>query len=241
MINQFGANRSMIGATTSSNVGAVGIARRARRERQVDVRPDAGAGTGLVELPGARVERRLVRRDVEHVRVVVEHVLGAVAVVDVPVEDRHPLAGRGELGSADGGVVEQAEAHRPVGHRMMAGRPPGGEGDVALVVLQCLDRLHDGAGAAARGGPRADGSRGVRVELAATHGTELLDLLDVDPIVHQREIVDVDELGDAPRDRFVEPGLVDTGERGIEPALALGMPGRGLVAVLIGGSEHGER
>src|SRR5207302_7672548 len=50
--------------------------------------------------------------------------LRSVAVVDVPVEDRDTA--ESELGlrvaSGDGDVVEQAETHRLVGRRVMAGR-----------------------------------------------------------------------------------------------------------------------
>ena len=66
-----------------------------------------------------------MQRDVEHRRVLPEDRLRAVPVVDVPVDDRHPL--RPELclrrAGGDRDVVEEAEAHRAVGGRVMAGRP----------------------------------------------------------------------------------------------------------------------
>jgi hypothetical protein len=58
-----------------------------------------------------------VDRDVEHVRVVPEDRLRAVAVVGVPVDDRD--ARRAEplqrVSRGDRNVVEEAEAHRAVG------------------------------------------------------------------------------------------------------------------------------
>ena len=89
-------------------------------QRDVD-----GRLVALARPAGARVERPLVQRDVEDGRVVPEDVLRPVAVVDVPVDDRDPL--EAELGlrraRRDRDVVEEAEAHRAVGGRVVAGRP----------------------------------------------------------------------------------------------------------------------
>jgi hypothetical protein len=84
-----------------------------------------GGVVALAGPAGARVERPLVERHVEDARVVPEDVLRAVPVVDVPVEDRHPLERVLRLcrPSRDRGVVEEAEAHRAVGRRVVAGRP----------------------------------------------------------------------------------------------------------------------
>jgi hypothetical protein len=49
-------------------------------------------------------------------------------VVDVEVDDRHALGTVGlRRASGDGDIVEQAEAHRPVGWRMVTGRTHEGE------------------------------------------------------------------------------------------------------------------
>ena len=89
-----GANRSTAGATTSSNARRWCSAVAPGRQRDVDGVPGAGAGAGLVQPPGPRVQRPLVPRHEQHPVVVVEHVLGAVAVVGVDVGDQHPLAPR---------------------------------------------------------------------------------------------------------------------------------------------------
>ena len=74
---------------------------------------------------GAGIERPLVHRDEEHRRVRSKDVLGAVSVVDVPVDDRDPPDT--ELGlrvtGRDCDVVEEAEAHRPVRRRVVPRRP----------------------------------------------------------------------------------------------------------------------
>ena len=66
------------------------------------------------------------------VAIVPEDVLGAVAVVDVEIDDRDALDAMGRLGVAGGdrGVVEEAEAHRRRRFGVVAGRPRGDEGVV---------------------------------------------------------------------------------------------------------------
>ena len=74
---------------------------------------------------GARVERPLVERDEEDRRVVADDRLGAVAVVDVPVEDRDPPDAELGLRPArrDRDRVEEAEAHRAARLGVVPGRP----------------------------------------------------------------------------------------------------------------------
>ena len=93
-------------AETSTQVGREVLDERARRpcraprgRRRRSRRPGSGKFTvvpapapvpGLVEPAGARIERPLVQRHVEDVGSALEDVLGAVAVVRVPVDDRAP-------------------------------------------------------------------------------------------------------------------------------------------------------
>ena len=67
--------------------------------------------------------------------------LGAVAVVDVPVDDGHPLQTEVLQGvnRAQGHVIEKAEPHGPVPLGVMPRRPHGAEG---VVHLAPHDRLH---------------------------------------------------------------------------------------------------
>ena len=83
----------------------------AARERDVEDVP-----ARRVRATGPRVERPLVQGDEED-RVVVAHDrLGAVAVVNVPVDDRHSLDSelRLRVAGRDDDVVEDAEPHRAV-------------------------------------------------------------------------------------------------------------------------------
>ena len=61
--------------------------------------------------------------DEEDIRVVVEDLVRAVPVVDIPIDDRDPREAVRALGVArgDGDVVEDAEAHPAIGRGMMAG------------------------------------------------------------------------------------------------------------------------
>ena len=101
--------------------------------------PPAPGGSGALKMlptpvsrrvAGAGIERHLVGRAVEDGRIVPDDGLGAVAVMHVPVDDRHALGAVRGLGVArrDHRVGEQAEAHGAVGFGMMAGRPDRAEG-----------------------------------------------------------------------------------------------------------------
>ena len=85
----------------------------------------APSAAAHLEHPGVGgIEAVLVQRDRQHGRVVEEDLLGAVAVVDVPVDDRHPAEAALALRPArrDRRVVEEAEAHRRVALGVVAGR-----------------------------------------------------------------------------------------------------------------------
>ncbi|KGX96322.1 hypothetical protein Y023_5101 [Burkholderia pseudomallei A79D] len=109
-------------------VERVPIARvaRAGRQRHVRVVARARAAARLARLAAVDREiRRLVQRHEQYRRIVVERLLRAVAVMHVPVDDRHPLdAVRGlRMARRDRDVVVVAVAHREIGARMVARRP----------------------------------------------------------------------------------------------------------------------
>ena len=139
---------------------------------------------------GARVQRRLVDADVEHLVGVGEDLLRPVAVVHVPVEDQHPL--RAALGDRVRGghrdVVEQAEAHRPVALGVVPGRPKAAERSSRVAGEQALGRP--------RGAPPRSGAPPRRSARSATVSwsimppparAKLLDRVDVSGIVDALE------------------------------------------------------
>jgi hypothetical protein len=130
------------------------VVSRSRRERDVDRRLRL-----VFRPPAAGVERPLVERDEQDRVVVAEDRLGAVAVVDVEIDDRHPLQPEPPLRrpGRDRDVVEEAEAHRPASERVMAGRPDERE----AAAERGLDR---GAGRERRRLERRRGAERVAVE-----------------------------------------------------------------------------
>jgi hypothetical protein len=101
----------------------VGVA-RTRGKPDVDRRATRPVAAELGRCAAAGVVRELMHRQVEHARVVPEDVLRAVAVVDVPVEDRDARGPRGpRRRRGDRDVVDQAEPHRLRDRRVVPGRP----------------------------------------------------------------------------------------------------------------------
>ena len=88
------------------------------------MKPGPVAVADLVERAGAGIERIAVRGDVQHAGIAREDVLRAVAVVDVPIDDQHPLeaVAGAQVGGTDGDVVEEAEAHGAIALGVVAGR-----------------------------------------------------------------------------------------------------------------------
>ncbi len=96
--------------------------RRAGRQRDVHGVALGVRAAHVLGEPGAREEHpaALVHRDREHAGVVPEDALDAVAVVDVDVHVGDPLGALVEQpADRDGCVVVDAEATRPVGHRVV--------------------------------------------------------------------------------------------------------------------------
>ena len=216
----------------------VDVAGRARGEREVERRAHTGADAGLVEPSGARIQRPLVQRDVEHIGRRLEDLLRAVAVVRVPVDDEHPLAPGHQRGRGDRDVVEQAEAHRVGGHRVVAGRPDREERAVRDARVERLDRGEPGAGGTDRGVEGALADRGVGVERAPAVRAHAFERVEVGGRVHPLEL--------GPRRRPpVEDGAIETdeveaGEHRVEPGRTLGVAASGVVLgeQRVGRDEH---
>ena len=93
---------------------------------------------------GAGIARALVGGGVEQVGIGGEHSLRAVAVMHVEIDHRDPLHAppAARMHGGDGGVVEQAEAHRAVRFGVMARRPDSGESGARPAFHDGIDR-HD--------------------------------------------------------------------------------------------------
>ncbi len=105
--------------------------------------------------------------DEHHIGIRPEDVLGAVAMVGVPIQDHHPFTPQFAAGMGSGHchIVEQAESPRPDRLGMMARRPDQGKG---MAVTPCNHRFHCGdcrAGGDFRGHDAALGNRrGVHIQ-----------------------------------------------------------------------------
>ena len=94
----------------------------------------------------------LERRNHQHARIVGEDRLGAVAVMDVEIDDRHAFeAVRQRVRGADGDVVEQAESHRAVALGVVSGRTHRAERVAAFARQHEIGRQHDRARRVPRG------------------------------------------------------------------------------------------
>ena len=85
---------------------------------------------------------------VEDLPILVKNLLGAVAVMEIPVDDQdplHPVPGQGMPG-ADGNVVKDAEPRRLRRLGVVARRPDQGKGVVRLPGNHAVDGVHDPAG-----------------------------------------------------------------------------------------------
>ena len=95
------------------------------RQRQVEVAAQAGTDAALVIIAG---EERIVaarvgmNRHGQHIGAGVEHLLGAVAVVRVEVEDRHARVPAAQALGGDRGVVQVTEPRRAIAPRVMSRR-----------------------------------------------------------------------------------------------------------------------
>ena len=100
-----------------------------RRQGDVEGGSNASTDSGLDGVSRSGVVRVLMGRNVQNRGILLEEVLSAVSVVNVPVEDQDPLDARLRTKSArgDGDVVEQAEAHGAVRFGVMSGWTNGGD------------------------------------------------------------------------------------------------------------------
>ncbi len=83
------------------------------RHGDIDNGPGRRAASRLFDPARARIERKLVEGDVEDIGFLVEHFLGSVPVMNIPIDDGHPPTLRPQPGRRYRNVVEEAEPHGP--------------------------------------------------------------------------------------------------------------------------------
>ncbi len=177
----------------------------------------------------------------QHALVAGDDVLGAVAVMDVEVDDRDPLeaAHVERVARRNGDVVEEAEAHRVVARRVVAGRANGAEGVRDGTVDDRVGRRDGGAGGAHDRGPGAGRGDGVGVDGAAHAGggdplEQVAQLADVAALVRQGDVAQRDRRRLALLERRGQPGGDEVVLDGIEPLRAFGVARAHVVAAAVG-------
>ena len=154
----------------------------AGRQRQVEVVAAPVPDPDLVEAAAVhRIAAVLVQRHRQYRRVGVERVLGAVAVVDVPVDDRDPPDAAVGLGVVHGDrdVAEHAEAAPATGLGMVTAGSDQGVGVVDPAVEHRVDRRDAAAGGEAGDLEAARAEAGAFPRIAAVAGAQLPDPRDV--------------------------------------------------------------
>lgn len=116
-------------------------------EGEIERGPLPFSGSGFIGTTGEGIPGGLVGAGEEDGGVVVKDVLGAVAVVDVPVHDEDFRCTVFFLGvaGADGDVIEEAEAHALGGAGVVAGGTDGAEGALELAGHDEVHGIEDGA------------------------------------------------------------------------------------------------
>ena len=192
----------------------------------------AGGGAGFGGGAGAWVPGGLMDGEEEDVGVFVEDILGAVAVVDIPIDDEDAIDAPGFAGvpSGDGGVIVDAEAHATGGGGVVSRGADGGEG-VADAALD--DGIDGGEGGA--GGEAGDfGGLGADVGVAGGEGLGVAggvvgDGIEVGAGVDQVEVVVESETGGEAGEGVEETGLLEGIGEGEVAVGGLGVAGTGVV------------
>ena len=166
-----------------------------------------------------------MRRHIEDVGVVPEDLLGAVAVVDVPVDDEDALALRDQRSGCYGNVVQEAESHRTVAERMVTWWTGRDERHAVVVLSQCVNRREPRSSRRSSGEPGILCGVGVGVDVSATGFAEGGQLVEVAGAVNPSELL---TFGGTPMHGLeigAEVQVVDAGHHRANPSGTLGVAG----------------
>ena len=135
------------GEQTVSERGAEGAHAGAGGEGEIQRGPEAFAAASFIGVAGEGIERTLVCAAKQHAAVLIEDVLGAIAVMHVPIDDGDFLRPVLLLAMTcgDGDVVEQAETHALGRSCVVAGWAHGAEGVFDLASENGIDGIQDSA------------------------------------------------------------------------------------------------
>ena len=161
-----GAKASSAGSTRASIAARHSAPPAPAGKRRVD---DIAVDARFMGVPSAGIERRLVGGGKHQPRLALGDGLGAVAVMDVEIDDgdaRQPVRLQ-RVQRGDGDIVENAKAHRRGGFGVVARRAHGAERHVVLARQHRIHRGDARAGGAIGGFARTGREEGVGIELHA--------------------------------------------------------------------------
>ena len=173
-------------------------------------------------------------------RVVVEQILGPVAVMCVEVDDEHALAAISERGRGDCDVVEQTETHRAPGQGVMSRRSHREECRVGFATIESVDGVEPSSGGEQRGFERRRARSGVGIDATTTTEAELFDVVDVRGVVNQLELGACRGTRCKGNQGLTEIGRLDTRDHRAQPLRPLRMVAAGDVVevALMCGEQH---
>lgn len=188
---------------------------------------------GRIIVSRKRIVRVLENAAHQHARIVPEHGLGTVAMVNIKIDDGYPLqaAPFQRMGRGNRDIVEQTEPHRPSWLGMVSGRPHGAEGTLCLAVQDAVDRMHG----------RTDRTQGrlqaMRIEPCVTTIDQFIALcrrpahylLEIDGVVYQGNVLLRAQWRVALHEQRHEASGQQVVRNGIETPGTLGVPGPHLV------------
>ena len=216
------------------------VSRRSLGKRDVDRHAGCKRATGL----GRDATERPVAGELagyeQHPWVVPEDGLGAVSVMHVPIHDEHALAPCRQRSRRDGHVVEQAEAHGPVGEGVMAGRTNDNEPTLSPFRVDLVDDGEPSAGSAQRRVPGTRTHTGVGVEPTAAAAAEPVEPVEVVDRMHPFELVPLGRPRLDGADRLRDARIGNARHCRAKPFGSLGMIPTTVMAVDVERGGHGE-
>lgn len=128
-------------------------------------------------------------RTEEHIRSVIEDVLGAISVVHIPVDDGDALeTGCPGVGRRDGDSVQEAESHGLVAGGVMSGRTDKDESRIDLTCHDGFDRIDARSGGEPGGGEGIRQNQGIGIDLAASCMCQDFEAVEQIPVVDSQDV-----------------------------------------------------
>jgi hypothetical protein len=163
--------------------------RRAEFERQIELRAERGAFANLTHVAGPWIKGPAMDREESDLFVAPEDLLGAVAVMHIPVDDQNAIESEfvDRQPGADRHVVKQAKAHRRGGTGVVPRRANETKGRRIFPANNPLDGIRNRPGRQQRHVERFCANDRIDFNRPSTAAGELRDRGDIVRIMHPRQ------------------------------------------------------